>query len=97
MLGTMIRRNAVQRLAPTVWAAFLLLAESLEDGDDRSHDQRQRHEHGREHHARHREDDLDAMPLQPSAGGCVDAVHEDEGEADDHRRHRDRQVDGGRQ
>ena len=46
---------------------FLLLTEFLEDRHDGPDDQRQRHEHGREHHARHGEDDLDAMPLQPPA------------------------------
>ena len=94
MAGMVIRRNACHVVAPSVHAACSCSTPiSSQHRLDRAHDQRQRDEDGREHHPGDREDDVEAAVGQPAADRRERAVHQDQGEPDDDRRHGQRQVD----
>jgi hypothetical protein len=60
-------------------------------------DERESDEDRRQHDARHGEDDLDVVCLQPGAEPALRAEHQHVDQARDHRRHRKRQVDQGDQ
>ena len=91
------QRHAQERLpargAERRGGLLLLVADLAQDGFDLAHDERQADEDRREHHARDREDDLDAVVGEPAAEPAVAPVDEHEREADDDRRDRERQVD----
>ena len=89
--------EGLQRVgAEAAGGLLLLVADLLEHRHDLADHQRQRHEDGGQHDAGRGEDDLEAGVLQGRAepAGAA-AVDQHQGEADDDRRDRQRQVEQG--
>ena len=91
------QRDPPERLpagcAERVRGLLLLVADLAQRRHDLARDERQRDEDRRDHHRRQREEDLDAVPLEPGAEPAGAAVEQEEREADDDGRERERQVD----
>ena len=94
MAGSVTRQKVRQsRRAQRVGGLLLVGADLAQHRHDLADDERQRHEDGRQDHARHGEDDLEADVVQEPAEPAVLAVDQEQRQADDHRRERERQVD----
>ena len=91
------QRDAQERLpaarAEHERGLFFLGALRLHQRDQLARDERERDEHGREHDAGQREDDLDAVLGEPRAEQALRAEQQHEDQAGDHRRDRERQID----
>ena len=72
---------------------LLVVADLLQHGDHLAHHERQRDEDRRQDQAGRGEDDLDSGVVERTAEEAVLAVDEEERQADDHGRDRERQVD----
>ena len=72
---------------------LLLGALLLHQRDQLARDEREGHEDGREHDARHGEDDLDVVLGEPGTEQPLGAEQQHVDQAGDHRRDRERQID----
>ena len=94
MFGSVTRRKVCQPLAPSESRGLLLLvALLLHQRDQLARDEREGDEEGREHDARHREDDLHVVLAQPGPEPALQAEEQHEDQARDHGRDREGQVD----
>ena len=90
----MIRRKVCQPLAPSVLRRLLLLVADLPQGrDDLAGDERERDEDRGDDHRRQREEHLDVVALEEAAEPARAPVEEEQREADDDGREREREVD----